>query len=182
MHSVKLSLTDAFKIRQTLKRNISTNQRELYRVPAFYDKVTESKTHDMISRKYGSIEELMNLVTSEFHALGDLNTAIDRANVDIRPLLNKIEVLQQKISMFENLMSSIENAESVRTEHNDAGKKEITVLTPEYSDDTVDLISKSIKEAKREKTELEAKVSELNGKTNLAVEFEDKVYNDIYNI
>lgn len=182
MQSVNLSLTDAFKIRQTLKRCISANQRELFKVPPFYDAETEKKTHVTICRKYGSIEELMNLVTSEFRALGDLNTAIDKANVGIRPMLNQIEVLQQKISLYENLTQSIENAESVRTEHTEDGKKEITVLTAEYSDETVDSIEKSLKEAKREKTDLEAKVSELNGRTSLSVEFEDKVYNDIYNI
>lgn len=181
MKTMTITLTDAFKVRQLLKKSIMRNSRVLQNVQLHYNEETDGKLHRNFQKKYGSLEKLLKLVLAEEDALGELNTAFDKANVEIRPLLNRVESLRCKIDTLKELDSAIECSSDTREQKFET-QVVLTKLTPVFDDSLVDEISMMLKRAKSEKLELEEKISAMNGAAKITVNLAEDVYEDIYGI
>jgi len=178
MTTLNLNINEAFKLRNKMKAKISALQFSLERACLYVDpdmpdedafRAFDGEKFDVVVQK---TEKLME-------ALCSLNTAIDKANIENRLNLNKLETTKVKESLNKKILDSIRNEDVYVTEVNSVtGEKTKIRLKPIFDDKEV-YIQKE-KAFAKEKKELEDTISLTNSKINFTYEIDESVYESIF--
>lgn len=144
MKQLNLSLTDGFKLRSLIKRKIGIVNSDINSLPVSYDPDLEGKKIEFLCGKYGSVNQMIDLCLKLQETLGYLNEKIDKANIDVRPLLDKTETLNAQNSTVGRILSCIQmNAQSVKKEFNPVtGVYDVTELSQTFADGKIKAISR----------------------------------------
>ncbi len=184
MKQINLSLTDSFKLRTLIKRKIGVVTQDIINLPVSFDKEVEGKKVEIITNKYGSLDQMIDLCLKMQETLGELNKKIDENNIVVRPLLDQIESLGAQDYLLSKILSLIESrTQLVNKEFNSVtGKYDITELTQTYSDKKVNELTLLHKNKTRTMFQLQEEISNLNGKTCFDFEMSQEIYNFIYDL
>lgn len=184
MNQLNLSITDGFKLRNLLKKKISSLELELRSLLPSYEKMYGDSDSENINRKYGSAFGAMKLLLELQDTLGNLNIAIDQVNVNVRPLLDKIETIKAHISSIDNLMQLISRKkQKVKTHFNTVtGNMDTIEMEQNYSDDDIYCMDDLLRKNRREKNELEEQICSLNGSSKFEFEISEEIFNFVYDL
>lgn len=171
---IKLNLTKAFTLRKRINELANKAMNEINYNPAI---VPEEEVESAKAKyEFGSYDENLKFYEMALDASTDVSNGIEKANVDGKIILNKINKINTKINEIESCIRNL-NASTVRKDRNPVTGvwEKIEAVRMSNIDYT-----QHLKELKQEKVRLEDELSTFNSSTNFTVDIPDSIYKRIY--
>ena len=175
---MKLSISEAFKLRNKIKAKISELSAVIQRESLYKD---PDLTAEEALRAFDGLafDVVVRNAESLMDSLCTLNTLIDKANVQLRSTLNQLETLKVKQSLNKNILDKIRGSAVFETKVNTvSGETTKTRLKPIF--ETKDVYVQKEKDLALQRQKLEEEISLENARITFTYTIEEEIYGLIY--